>query len=38
MPGRYKENAVILLVEDDPGDAVMIREAFEQALASIRFM
>jgi len=36
MPGRYKENAVVLLAADDPGDAVMIREAFEQALPSIR--
>ncbi len=36
MPNRYKEDAVILLAEDDPGDAVMIREAFEQALPSVR--
>lgn len=36
MPCRYKEDAAILLVEDDPGDAATIREAFGQALASIR--
>lgn len=37
MTGRTGRNPVdVLLVEDDPGDAVMIREAFGQSRASVR--
>ena len=36
MPGRFSDRAVVLLVEDNPDDVVMIREAFEQALTPIQ--
>jgi CheY-like chemotaxis protein len=36
MPNRYKQRAVVLLVEDNPDDVVMIREAFEQSLVPIQ--
>ena len=36
MPSRYQQRAVVLLVEDNPDDVVMIREAFEQSLAPIQ--
>jgi CheY-like chemotaxis protein len=36
MPDRCKEDAVILAVGDDPGDAVMVREALEEALPAVR--
>jgi len=31
MAGREPPEPVVLLVEDDPGDAMMIREAFEES-------
>jgi CheY-like chemotaxis protein len=36
MPRRYQQRAVVLLVEDQPDDVVMIREAFEQSLTPIQ--
>jgi CheY-like chemotaxis protein len=36
MPRRYQQRAVVLLVEDNPDDVVMIREAFEQSLTPIQ--
>ncbi len=36
MPGRFRQRAVVLLVEDNPDDVVMIREAFEQSLTPIQ--
>ncbi len=36
MPGRFRHRAVVLLVEDNPDDVVMIREAFEQSLMPIQ--
>ena len=36
MPGRFRQRAVILLVEDNPDDVIMIREAFEQSLTPIQ--
>lgn len=36
MPHRYQQRAVVLLVEDQPDDVVMIREAFEQSLTPIQ--
>ena len=36
MPSRYQQRAVVLLVEDNPDDVVMIREAFEQSLTPIQ--
>lgn len=36
MPGRFRQRAVVLLVEDNPGDVIMIREAFEQSLTPIQ--
>ena len=36
MPSRYQQRAVVLLVEDNPDNVVMIREAFEQSLAPIQ--
>ena len=36
MPGRFGQRAVVLLVEDNPDDVVMIREAFEQSLTPIQ--
>ena len=36
MPGRFRQRAVVLLVEDDPDDVIMIREAFEQSLTPIQ--
>jgi CheY-like chemotaxis protein len=36
VPGRFSDRAVVLLVEDNPDDVVMIREAFEQALTPIQ--
>ena len=36
MPGRFKQRAVVLLVEDNPDDVIMIREAFEQSLTPIQ--
>ncbi len=36
MPGRFRHRAVVLLVEDNPDDVVMIREAFEQSLTPIQ--
>jgi CheY-like chemotaxis protein len=36
VPGRFRQRAVVLLVEDNPDDVVMIREAFEQSLTPIQ--
>jgi len=36
MPSRYQQRAVVLLVEDNPDDVVMIREAFEQSLTPVQ--
>jgi CheY-like chemotaxis protein len=36
MPNWYRQRTVVLLVEDNPGDIVMIREAFEQSLTPIQ--
>ena len=36
MPGRFRQRAVVLLVEDNPDDVVMIREALEQSLTPIQ--
>lgn len=36
MPGRFRQRAVVLLVEDNPDDVIMIREAFEQSLTPIQ--
>ena len=36
MPGPFRQRAVVLFVEDNPGDVIMIREAFEQPLAPIQ--
>jgi CheY-like chemotaxis protein len=36
VPGRFRQRAVVLLVEDNPGDVIMIREAFEQSLTPIQ--
>gem|GEM_PF-2045484 len=36
VPGRFRQRAVVLLVEDNPGDVVMIREAFEQSLTPVQ--
>ena len=36
MPGRFRQRAVVLLVEDNPADVIMIREAFEQSLTPIQ--
>ena len=36
MPGRFRQRAVVLLVEDNPGDVLMIREAFEQSLTPVQ--
>lgn len=36
MPGRFRQRAVVLLVEDNPDDVVMIRAAFEQSLTPIQ--
>jgi len=36
VPGRFRHRAVVLLVEDNPDDVVMIREAFEQSLTPIQ--
>ena len=36
MPGRFGQRAVVLLVEDNPDDVIMIREAFEQSLTPIQ--
>ena len=36
MPGRFRQRAVVLLVEDNPDDVVMIREAFEQSLKPVQ--
>ena len=36
MPGRFGQRAVVLLVEDNPGDVLMIREAFEQSLTPVQ--
>lgn len=36
MPGEEHDLGRILLIEDDPGDALMVREAFEQAGLRVR--
>jgi CheY-like chemotaxis protein len=36
MPSRYQQRAVVLLVEDNPDDVIMIREAFEQSLTPVQ--
>jgi CheY-like chemotaxis protein len=36
VSGRFRQRAVVLVVEDNPDDVVMIREAFEQSLTSIQ--
>jgi CheY-like chemotaxis protein len=36
VPGRLRRRAVVLLVEDNPDDVIMIREAFEQSLTPIQ--
>ncbi|MBV9206479.1 MAG: response regulator [Actinobacteria bacterium] len=36
MPNRYQQRAVVLLVEDNPDDVVMVREAFEQSLTPVQ--
>jgi CheY-like chemotaxis protein len=36
VPGRFRQRAVVLLVEDNPDDVIMIREAFEQSLTPIQ--
>jgi len=36
VPGRFRQRAVVLLVEDNPDDVVMIREAFEQSLTPVQ--
>jgi CheY-like chemotaxis protein len=36
MPGRFRQRVVVLLVEDNPDDVVMIREAFDQSLTPIQ--
>jgi CheY-like chemotaxis protein len=36
VPGRFRQRAVVLLVEDNPGDVLMIREAFEQSLTPVQ--
>ena len=36
MPGGFRQRAVVLLVEDNPDDVIMIREAFEQSLTPIQ--
>jgi CheY-like chemotaxis protein len=36
VPGRFRQRAVVLLVEDNPADVIMIREAFEQSLTPIQ--
>ena len=36
MPGRFRQRAVVLLVEDNPDDVIMIREAFEQSLTPVQ--
>ena len=36
MPNWYRQRTVVLLVEDNPGDIVMIREAFEQSLTPVQ--
>jgi CheY-like chemotaxis protein len=36
VPGRFRQRAVVLLVEDNPDDVVMIREAFEQSLKPVQ--
>jgi CheY-like chemotaxis protein len=36
VSGRFRQRAVVLLVEDNPDDVVMIREAFEQSLTPIQ--
>jgi CheY-like chemotaxis protein len=36
VPGRFRQKAVVLLVEDNPDDVVMIREAFEQSLKPVQ--
>jgi len=34
--GRSRQRAVVLLVEDNPDDVIMIREAFEQSLTPVQ--
>ena len=36
MPSQTGQPVVVLLAEDDPGDVVMITDAFEQAAASVQ--
>jgi CheY-like chemotaxis protein len=36
MPNRYRQRAVVLLVEDNPDDVIMVREAFEQSLTPVQ--
>ena len=36
MRGRSRQRAVVLLVEDNPDDVIMIREAFEQSLTPVQ--
>lgn len=36
MPNRYQQRAVVLLVEDNPDDVVMVREAFEPSLPPVQ--
>jgi len=36
VPGRFRRRAVVLLVEDNPDDVIMIREAFEQSLTPVQ--
>jgi CheY-like chemotaxis protein len=36
VSGRFRQRAVVLLVEDNPDDVVMIREALEQSLTPIQ--
>lgn len=36
MPGEVRDLVHVLLIEDDPGDALMIREALDEASVPIR--
>ncbi len=36
MSGRFRQRAVVLLVEDNPDDVVMLREAFDQSLTPVQ--
>jgi CheY-like chemotaxis protein len=36
MPSRHQQRAVVLLVEDNPDDVIIIREALEQSLTPIQ--